>query len=120
MAWITIPAAGLDQSMTRLEIELEKLLADGFDHLDRHQLVEFATEVPVILLEQREGLTVIRGCHQPGRMIMLLGRDGRGGDTASVIPRGVQSEAAPSGTDFQQVIRRLQLQALADAFELVL
>jgi hypothetical protein len=49
---------------------------------------------------------------------VLLARERRRGDPASVFAGGVQRQRAPAGTDLEQVVVRLQLELAADHVEL--
>jgi hypothetical protein len=98
-------AIGLEQALQRGHVGVQVFGADGFDHLDRYQLVELALQVAVVLHQQRD-LVLQAGDAALGGQRMLLGGDGGGGDVAAVVPRRVQRETTPAGTDLHHAVAR--------------
>ena len=110
---------GLEQMRYPREVVLVVLRAHRLDHLDGHQLVVLALQLPIVLLQHRDAITQpFPGDPLPG-MAGLGGRQRGGGDAAAKVAGRMQGKTAPAGANLQQVVRGLQLQALADVLELV-
>ncbi|MNN60623.1 hypothetical protein D3C81_1758170 [compost metagenome] len=94
-------------------------MADGFDHLDRNQLVEAPAQVAVVLAQHRDALRKAQRLHPLQGMGVLRFGQRRGGDAAAIPGGSMDGQAAPAGADFQQVFVGFEFQLLADAFKLV-
>ncbi|MNM74089.1 hypothetical protein D3C81_858390 [compost metagenome] len=94
-------------------------MADGFDHLDRHQFVVFAGQVAVVLEQQRDAILQTQLFDALRGKRVLLFRQGRGGHAAAIMLRGIQRHAAPAGADLQQMVAGLQRELLTDPLQFV-
>jgi hypothetical protein len=96
----------------------EVLVADRLDHLDRHELVVGALEVPVVLEEHGDAVAEAGRADALARELVLGRRDGGRGDPAAGATRRVQREAAPARADLEHVILRPERELAADRVEL--
>ena len=88
------------------------------DHLDRHQLVEPAGEVPPVLAEHRDAIGKA-GVGYPLLDVGALGvGDGGGGHPAAVAGDGVDGQTAPARAYLDQVVGRRQLELGAQPVDL--
>ncbi len=111
-------AIRLEQALQRGHVGVQVFGADRFDHLDRHQLVELALQVAVVLHQQRDLVLQARLPYAPGGQRMLFCRDGGGRDMAAIVPGGMDRETTPAGADFHHAVAGFELQLLADAVQL--
>ena len=101
-----------------LEEAIEVADADGFDHLDRHELVVGAGQVAIVLLQERDAGGRGRRRDPARRDIVLGRRDSGRRHVAAVVPGRVNRQRAPPGADFEQAVAWLQVQLAADAIDL--
>ena len=99
-----------EQCAAGTEILWQRGVVHRLDHFDRNQLVVLAVEIPEILLQQGDPIFETRCRHALASLAVLLVRDRRGGHAAAVVLRRVQREAAPAGTDLQEVIARTDIE----------
>ena len=79
--------------------------ADGFHHLDRHELGEPPRQLAIVVAQHFD--TIFETCfgHTRARVLVLFPRNGRGGDPTARLTRGVNGEAAPAAADLEQMVR---------------
>ena len=110
--------AGLQPVVANLKKGVQVLIAHGFDHFNRDQLIEGAGELTVVLVEHRNAGLQACLLYARLRFAKLLLGDGCCNHLAAVMFRGVNGHAAPAGADFQQAVRGPQVQFAAQAIEL--
>ncbi|MNZ41380.1 hypothetical protein D3C78_589280 [compost metagenome] len=109
----------LEQLRALAEVLGQVAVADRLDHLDRHQLVELAVELAIVLEQQGDAIFQAHLGDALRGVGVLLARQGGGGHPAAVVAGRVQRHAAPAGADLQQVVGGLEVELLADALQLV-
>ncbi len=86
------------------EIERPIFFADGLQHLDRHDPVEAAVQVAVVLKAQVDPVVEALGLQAPGREIELVPGDGDRRNVAAEFLRGPAAKATPAAADLQHMI----------------
>ena len=74
-------------------------------------------EIAVVLAQHLDAVAETRRRDPLARQAPLLARDRGGRDAAAEAPCSVQRQAAPAAADFEQVVRRLELELSADEIE---
>ena len=88
-------------------------MPNGFDHLDRYQLVELTGQVSVIFEEQGDFVLKSSLLDFCARILQLLTGNCGGGYLAAVVLCSINRHAPPARADFNQMIGWLQLEILA-------
>ena len=91
---------------------------DGFDHLDRDQLVERARHVAVVEVEDADPVRKAGLGHSLGGDGVLGLGDGGGGHPAPVGGSGEDGEASPTGADLEDVVTLGEPELATEAVEL--
>ena len=95
-------------------------MPDRLDHLDRHQFVERAGEVAIVVEEHRNTVLQAAFGHGVDRVLKLLPGDGSGGDPTAIVLGRINCHAAPARANLYQMILGLKLKILADQMQLML
>ncbi len=91
---------------------------DGFDHLDRDDLVERSAHTPVVRLEHRDPVGETGAAYALARELELAPGNGCGGDPAAVVLGRVECEAPPARADLEEPVAGREPGHPGDAFEL--
>src|SRR5260370_36994184 len=94
-------------------------MADRFDHFDRHRFVELTAQIAIVLEQHGDSIreSLLRDFFR--RVVVLRAGDCSGGYAASVVAGGVDSKAAPSRANFDQMISIAKIELAADSVYLV-
>ncbi len=111
-------AVGRQQRRAALEEGVEVLPPDRLDHLDRHQPVVAAGELPVVGAERPGSAPRGRRRGSVPPRTRAAPRDGGRRHAAAVARGRVERQAAPAGPDLEQVPVGPQLEDVADPLEL--
>lgn len=94
-------AMRLQKLATLGKVSRQKLFPNGFDHLNRDQLVVLSTQIAIVVFQQTDAI-IDRGVTKSacGIGVLLVG-DRCCGDPAAVLPHGMFRESSPARADFQ-------------------
>ena len=106
-----------EQAITDGEEFIVVRVIDGFEHLHADEFVVLPAKLAVVLRKQLDAVAEQPGAvEEIARVVVLVAADRGGGHAAGVMFRRMKGQAAPTRTDFQQMVFRLEHQFPADAF----
>ena len=92
------------QAAAGFEEYRQELGTDRLDHLDRHDPIEAAVDLAIVVVQDGDGVLEAGTLHASARELELCARVRRRDDLAAVVACDVDCKAAPAGADLEDPV----------------